>query len=463
MVMKKMDFEIAVLGGGPAGYVAAVRASQLGASVALIEEKELGGVCLNRGCIPTKALLKTGEAFQVIKSSKEYGIESSIQSINWAAAVERKNRVVKNLNMGLEQMLLAKGITIIKGRGIVENKNRLIVRNEDKSVEVNCNKLILTTGARPMVPNIKGIDLEGVLTSNEAINLNDLPGSMMIVGGGVIGLEFASMLNSLGVKITVVELLDRILPTEDEEVAAELQKIMKRRGISFKLSASVNKIEKNAEGLNVTYTVDDKINVQLCDKVLVAAGRKLNSDIFENLSLEIKNGTIVVNESMETNRKGVYAAGDLTGGKLVAHLAFMEGKTAAENALGIHSKVNYMAVPTCVYTNPEVASVGFTENGARQAGIDVKVGRFNFRNNGRALTLGEREGFVKIVVDQENTIIGGQILGFNSSELISEITLAITLKAKADVLANMIHPHPALSEAIWEACSDVIGFPIHKL
>ncbi|HZK88055.1 MAG TPA: dihydrolipoyl dehydrogenase [Anaerovoracaceae bacterium] len=463
MVMKKMDFEIAVLGGGPAGYVAAVRASQLGASVALIEEKELGGVCLNRGCIPTKALLKTGEAFQVIKSSKEYGIESSIQSINWAAAVERKNRVVKNLNMGLEQMLLAKGITIIKGRGIVENKNRLIVRNEDKSVEVNCNKLILTTGARPMVPNIKGIDLEGVLTSNEAINLNDLPGSMMIVGGGVIGLEFASMLNSLGVKITVVELLDRILPTEDEEVAAELQKIMKRRGISFKLSASVNKIEKNAEGLNVTYTVDDKINVQLCDKVLVAAGRKLNSDIFENLSLEIKNGTIVVNESMETNRKGVYAAGDLTGGKLVAHLAFMEGKTAAENALGIHSKVNYMAVPTCVYTNPEVASVGFTENGARQAGIDVKVGRFNFRNNGRALTLGEREGFVKIVVDQENTIIGGQILGFNSSELISEITLAITLKAKADVLANMIHPHPALNEAIWEACSDAIGFPIHKL
>jgi len=461
--MKKMDFEIAILGGGPAGYVAAVRASQLGASVALIEEKEIGGVCLNRGCIPTKALLKAGETVQVIKKSKEYGIECSIQNINWEVAVERKNRVVKNLNAGLEQMLLAKGITIIKGRGIVENKNRLIVRTEDKSVEVNCNKLILTTGAKPMMPNIEGIDLEGVLTSNEAINMKDLPGSMMIVGGGVIGLEFASMLNSLGVKITVVELLDRILPNEDEEVAAELQKIMKRRGISFKLSAKVNKIEKTNEGLDVTYTVDDKMNVQLCDKVLVAVGRKLNSDIFENLSLEIKNGAIVVNESMETNRKGVYAAGDLVGGKLVAHLAFMEGKTAAENALGIHSKVNYMAVPACVYTNPEVASVGFTENGAKQAGIDVKVGRFNFRNNGRALTLGEREGFVKIVVDQENTIIGGQILGFNSSELISEITLAITLKAKADILANMIHPHPGLSEAIWEACSDAIGFPIHKL
>ncbi|MBK5245978.1 MAG: dihydrolipoyl dehydrogenase [Peptostreptococcaceae bacterium] len=461
--MKKMDFEIVVLGGGPAGYMAAIRASQLGATVALIEEREIGGVCLNRGCIPTKSLLKTGEIAKVIKSSKEYGIESSIQNINWEVAVERKNRVVKNLNNGLEQMLLTKGITILKGMGIVENKNRLIVRNEDKSIEVNCNKLILATGAKPMLPNIKGIDLEGVITSNEAINLKNLPASMMIVGGGVIGLEFASMLNSLGVKITVVELLDGILPNEDDEIVKELQKTLKRQGISFKFSAKVNKIEKTHAGLEVTYTSDDKINVQTCDKVLIAVGRKLNSELFENLSLEIKNGAIVVNESMETNQKGVYAAGDLTGGRLVAHLAFAEGKTAAENALGVNSKVNYMAVPTCIYTNPEVASVGFTENSARQAGIDVKVGRFNFRNNGRALTLGEREGFVKVIVDQENTIIGGQILETNASELISEITLAITLKAKADILANMIHPHPGLNEAIWEACSDAIGFPIHKL
>jgi len=461
--MKKMDFDIAILGGGPAGYIAAVRASQLGASVALIEEKEIGGVCLNRGCIPTKALLKTGETAHAIKNSKEYGIESSLQGINWDVAVDRKNRVVKKLNMGLEQMLLDKGIIIIKGRGIVENKNRVIVRIEDKSVEVNCTKLILTTGAKPMLPNIKGIELDGVITSNEAINLKDLPSNMMIVGGGAIGLEFASMLNSLGVKITVIELLDRILPNEDAEVAAELFKIMKRQGINFKLSATLNKMEKIAEGIEVTYTVGDKVNVQACEKVLMAVGRKLNSDIFDSLSLEIKNGAVIVNDSMETNIKGVYAAGDITGGKLVAHLAFMEGKTAAENALGIHSKVNYNAVPTCVYTNPEMASVGLTEQAARQAGIDVKVGRFDFRNNGRALTLGERDGFVKIVVDQENTIIGGQILGVNSSELISEITLAITLKAKADILANMIHPHPGLNEAIWEACLDATGFPMHKL
>lgn len=461
--MKKMDVEIAVLGGGPAGYMAAMRAAQLGASVALIEEKEIGGVCLNRGCMPTKALLKTAETAQAIKSSKEYGIESSIQSVQWDVAVERKNRVIKNLKLGLEQTLLAKGITILKGYGRVENKNRVVVKTEDSTIEVNCKKLILTTGARPMLPDIQGIHLEGVITSNEAIEMEDLPDSMIIVGGGVIGLEFASMLSPLGVKITVLEFQDRILPNEDEEIAGELLKIMKRHGIAFKLSATVAKIEKTESGLDVTYTMGGKEFTQPCGKMLIAAGRKLNSELFSNLALEVKNGAIMVNDSMETTIKGVFAAGDVIGGKLLAHLAFMEGKTAAENALGIHSKVNYHAVPACVYTNPEVASVGLTEAEAAQKGIEVKVGRFNFRNNGRALTLGEREGFVKIVTDQDHTIIGGQILGVNSSELISEITLAITMKAKAEILANMIHPHPGLNEAIWEACADVTGFPIHKL
>jgi dihydrolipoamide dehydrogenase len=212
----------------------------------------------------------------------------------------------------------------------------------------------------------------------------------------------------------------------------------------------------------VAYSAGGKSSIQVCEKVLVAVGRKLNSDIFQNLPLHIKKGAIVTDENMETNIKGVYAAGDITGGKLLAHLAFMEGKTAAENALGMSSKVNYKAVPVCIYTNPEAASVGMTEEEAEQAGISAKVGRFNFRNNGRALTLGEREGFVKVVADQDNTIIGGQILGTNASEMISELTLAITLKAKADVLADMIHPHPSLSEAIWEACADVAGRAIHK-
>lgn len=461
--IKEMSTNIGILGGGPAGYVAAIRAAQLGAKVTLIEEKELGGVCLNRGCIPTKALLRTSETAALIKKSKEFGIGSHMENINWNVAVDRKNRVVKNLNIGLEQLLRTKGITIIKGRGTIESDRKIIVQTAEETIEVSCEKMILTTGAEPLLPAIKGIDSEGVITSNGALDLDALPENMAIIGAGVIGLEFASMFNSLGVKVTVIELQDRILLGEDDEVAADLLKIMKRQGVSFKLSASVKEIQKTSDDLTFSYAIGEKAFVQSCEKVLVAVGRKPNSDMFQNLPVHIERGAIAVNENMETNIKGVYAAGDLVGGKLLAHLAFMGGRVAAENALGISSKVNYNAVPACIYTNPEVASVGMTEEEAKQAGISVKVGRFDFRNNGRALTLGERDGFVKVIADQDNVIIGGQILGANASEMISELTLAVTLKARANDLADMIHPHPALNEAIWEACGDLLGRAIHKL
>lgn len=459
---KEISADIGILGGGPAGYVAAIRAAQLGAKVVLIEEKELGGVCLNAGCIPTKALLKTAETASAVQRSKEFGIESHIERTNWNVAVNRKNRVVKTLNTGVGQLLSTQGVTVLKGRGTVLSDKRLLVQIGEETIQVNCNKIILTTGAGPLIPNIKGINLDGVITSTEALSLDGLPESLVIIGAGVIGLEFANILNSVGVKVTVIELLDKILPSEDSEVATELLKIMKRQGISFKLSASVTEIQKTDDGLTVSYTMGEKVSVQTCGKVLVAVGRKLNSEAFQSLPLQIKNGAVVVDENMETSIKGVYAAGDITGGRLLAHLAFMEGKVAAENAMGIHGKVNYSAVPACVYTYPEVASVGMTEDSAKHAGISAKVGRFNFRNNGRALTLGEREGFVKVVADKDNTIIGGQILGANASEMISELTLAITLKAKASDLADMIHPHPALNEAIWEACGDLLGRAIHK-
>ena len=429
----------------------------------LVEEKELGGVCLNVGCIPTKALLSTAETAVTIKRSKEFCIESRLESINWNVAVDRKNRVVKNLTTGVEQLLDAKGVTILKGRGTITSDKKLLVKTAEESVEVTWEKLIITTGASPLLPPIKGIDLEGVFTSTEALRMDSLPLQMVIIGAGVIGLEFASMFAAMGVKITVIELLDRILPAEDAEIASELLKIMKRQGITIKLSAKVKEIQKSEDGLLVAYTIGEKEFVQPCEKVLVAVGRKLNTDSFQNLPLHIENNAIVVNDSMETNIKGVYAAGDIVGGKLLAHLAFMEGKVAAQNALGISSKVNYKAVPSCIYTNPEAASVGMTREEAEKAGISVKVGRFNFRNNGRAQTLGDREGFVKVIGDQDNTIIGAQILGVHASEMISELTLAITLKAKADDLADMIHPHPALSEAIWEACGDLLGRAIHKL
>lgn len=456
-----ISVDIGILGGGPAGYVAAIRASQLGAKVALVEEKELGGVCLNAGCIPTKALLKSADTVSAIRKSKEFGISSHIDGISWKIAIDRKKRVVKTLNTGVGQLLGAKHVTILKGRGKVLSDKEISVETTEGVVHVNCEKMILTTGAVPMIPDIKGIDLDGVITSNEALSMDVLPESIVIIGAGVIGLEFANMLSAAGVKVTVIELMDRILPG-DSEIAAELLKIMRRQGVTFKLSASVTEIQKTDGGLAVSYAIGEKTFVQPCGKVLVAVGRSLNVKAFQSLSLKVEKGALVVNESMETNMKGVYAAGDIIGGKMFAHLAFMEGKVAAENAMGIPGKVNYNAVPACVYTNPEVASVGITEDAAKQAGIPIKVGRFNFRNNGRALTLGEREGFVKIIADQDNNIIGGQILGSHASEMISELTLAITLKAKASDLADMIHPHPALSEAIWEACGDLLGRAIHK-
>jgi dihydrolipoamide dehydrogenase len=462
--MKNETFtNIGILGGGPAGYVASIRAAQLGAKVTLIEEREIGGVCMNRGCIPTKALLRTSENAALIKKSKEFGIDSHTGDIAWGAAVNRKDRVVKNLNIGLEQLLRAKGVTIIKGRGSVESERKLIARTAEDVIEVNCEKIILATGASPFVPPVKGIDSEGVITSNEALSLDVLPENILIVGAGVIGLEFAGMMNSLGVKVTVVEVLERILPGTDEEIAAELLKIMKRQGVHFKLGATVKEIQESNGILAVTCSEKEKTFVQSCNKVLVAAGRKADLSAVKNLSLRIDNDTVHVNESMETSIKGVYAAGDLAGRRQLAHLAFMEGRVAAENALGINSRVNYNAVPSCVYTHPEVAAVGMAESDAKQAGLQVKVGRFDFRNNGRALTLGERDGFVKVIADGSGTIIGAQILGANASEIISELTLAITLKAKAADLADMIHPHPALSEAIWEACGEISGRAIHKL
>jgi len=463
MDLKKEIFvDIGILGGGPAGYVAAIRASQLGAKVALIEEKELGGVCLNVGCIPTKALLKSTDTISAIRRSKEFGINGYMENISWDIAVNRKNRIIKTLNMGVRQLLEAKKVTLLKGRGTALSDKIFSVQTAEGVVHVHCDKMILTTGASPLIPTINGINLNNVITSNEALNLDELPESIVIIGAGVIGIEFANMLCSAGVKVTVIELMDRILASEDSEAALELLKIMKRKGITFKLSASVTDIQKTDAGLAVSYTVGGKALNQPCKKVLVAVGRKLNIKPLQGLPLEVKKGVLIVNENMQTNIKGVYAAGDITGGKLLAHLAFMEGKVAAENAMGIKSKINDTAIPSCIYTNPEIASVGMTEDRARREGVVVKVGKFYFRNNGRALTLGEREGFVKVLADQNNIIIGGQIVGPHASELISELTLAITLKAKASVLADMIHPHPTLSEAIWEACGDVMGRAIHK-
>jgi dihydrolipoamide dehydrogenase len=447
MSEKTIRTQIAVLGGGPAGYVAAVRAAQLGANVVLIENKALGGVCLNQGCIPTKALMHSAKDF----------------SGDWADDVKKKDKIVKQLNAGVSHLLDSNGVTTVFGYGTALNANTIKVMGADGcETTIECEKMIIATGARPALPNIKGIELDEVLTSNELLDLDALPASIAVIGAGPMGLEFADMLHNAGVKVTVIEIADSILPGEDAEIAAEIYKILRRKGIGFRLSAYIKEIRRTNGGLSISFTSKGEDQIITCERVLAATGRALNTEAISSLELSKRNGAIIVNDHMETSVPGVYAAGDITGGRLLAHLSFMEGKVAAENAMGHNSKVNYNAVPACVYTEPEIATVGLTESEAKNRGIQPKTGRFYLRANGRAATISNRDGFVKVVADQNNTIIGAQILGVNASELISEMTLAITLSVKADVIADMIHPHPTISEAVWEACADVCKKAIHK-
>lgn len=462
---KGLSIHICVIGGGPAGYVAAIRAAQLGGKVTLVEEREVGGTCLNRGCIPTKALLKTSEVLSMISKSKELGIAATVSSVDASVGKARKDRVVKSLRMGVEHLLAKNGIEVLRGKGWIESPQRVTVKTTEGEAVVNCHRLIITTGSEPLIPDIPGIRLEGVMTSDEALELTKIPESITIIGAGAIGMEFATLFNSLGSKVNVVEFQETILPNEDKEITAELLKIMKRQGIKFSLASKVKEICKSEKGLEVLVKAGENEVTLLTEKVLVAVGRKLGgvSPDINALGIEVKKGSIIVNESMETNVSGVYSAGDVIGGSLLAHLAFAEGRVAAENAMGIKSRLNYRAVPACVYTNPEVVSVGLSEDQAQAKDIAVKVGRFDFRNNGRALCHGEREGFVKVITEEgTGVILGARILGPHASELISEITLAVSLGIKAEVLADMIHPHPTLAEAVMEACGDALGRAIHK-
>lgn len=457
--------DICIVGGGPAGYVAAIRASQLGATVVLIENRELGGTCLNRGCIPTKALLQTAEALRMMTKSKELGVLTSLSSTNLDLTFARKERIVKSLRSGIEHLMEKNKVQVLYAHAIIENSGCVVAKTPDATITVNCRKLLITTGSEPAIPDIPGVRLEGVLSSDHALALKEIPTSITILGAGAIGLEFATWFQALGTKVSVIEMMDSILPNEDQEMTTELLKIMKRQGIKFFLGAQVKEITRTENGLETH--IETKVQtLQIpSEKILVATGRSLNSLSPDLVSLGVSThrSAIVVNEYFETSVPNVYAAGDVIGGKLLAHLAFAQGRVTAENMLGKHSLIHENTIPTCVYTHPEVASVGMNEKQAQDHGISVKMGRFDLRNNGRAQSLGEREGFVKVITDAETgVILGACILGDHASELITELTLAVSLRVTADALANVIHPHPTLSEAIMEACADAAGRAIHQ-
>ena len=458
--------DIVIIGGGPGGYVAAIKAAQLGGKVTLIEKDELGGTCLNWGCIPTKALLRGVELLESLEGGKEFGIQASAVTVDFTKLMARKDRAVKTLVSGVTGLMKSNGIEVIKGKARLITPQKIKVTDEKaQTTELQARKVVIAAGSVSAELPIPGARLSGVMDSNGALQLTRVPESMVIIGGGPIGLEFGTIYGALGSKVTVVEMLPQILPSEDSEVASALEKSLKRYKIQTFTNSQVKEIVEVAGGKRkaVVLTGEGEKAFE-AEVVLVAVGRKPN---VEDLGLEeagIKFGKkgIEVNSKMETNIPGVYAIGDVTGQWLLAHFAFAQGEVAAENAMGHEAHLESRVVPRCVYTLPEVASVGLSEKEAKEGGYEFKVGRFPFAANGKAAVLGERSGFVKLIADSKyGEILGVQIFGPHATDLIGEAVLAMRLESTAQDIAQAIHPHPTLTEALKEAACDVEGIALH--
>lgn len=454
-----------VLGAGPGGYVAAIKAAQLGAKVTIIEDTEVGGTCLNRGCIPTKALIASAEAIDKIKRAEEYGIEIKGEiSFNLSKIIERKNKVVAIQVKGIRSLFKSWGIELLEGRGKIKDVNKVDVALKDGSSRTaEGDNIIIATGSRPARISLFPFDGKDIITSDEALNITEIPKGVLIVGAGVIGCEFAFILKELGAEVTIVEMLSHAVATEDEEISEILERELKKRKIRLILNTKIEKIERGSDG-GLTAFLSDGKQIKI-EKVLVSIGRALNT---ENIGLEElgikkgKKGEIEVNSRMETNVKGVYAIGDVVGGIMLAHVASTEGIAAAENIMGHSREMDYNIVPAGIFTMPEIGSVGLREKQANEKGIDIKIGRFQFRGLGKAHAMGEIAGMAKIIADAKtDRVLGLHIIGAHAADLVHEGAVAMKLGAKAKDIAATIHAHPTLSEAIMEASEDLHKMAIH--
>jgi len=462
--MDKRD--VIVIGGGPAGYMAAIRASQLGGKVTLVEEKNLGGICVNRGCIPTKFLLHTVDIYQSIKNAGQYGISVAETNLDLSKMQAGKNKVISTLVSGVEGLLRRNNVEVISGRAkLTQSKQIEIDSGQGKKQTIQADKVIIATGSKPIVLPIPGADSPDVMGAEDMLSLDRLPKSLVMVGGGVIGVEMATILAKLGCKVSIVEMMPHILPTQDAELVVILDQALRGDGMEIYCGAQVTRIEDTKGGKLVTFSDSNKVEKKLeTEAAAVCVGYKPS---IEGLGLDecgvaIERGCIQVNERMQASVPDIYAAGDVVGGMMLAYVSFAEGRVAAENVMGKDSKINYQAVPQCIFTLPEVASVGLTEEEAVARGYQLRIGRFPFVGNGMAKILGEQRGLVKIITDQDyGQILGVHIVGPRATSLIPEAALAMKLEATAqDIIATM-HAHPTLSEAIWEAALDVTGEAIH--
>jgi dihydrolipoamide dehydrogenase len=455
--------KLVVIGAGPGGYVAAIRAAQLGSGIVLVEKNLLGGTCLNWGCIPTKALLACAEAMELIKDAEEYGIKVSEPVPDLKAMVERKEKISAQLRNGIAQLLKANKVEFVKGAARLASPSQVKVDTEEGERVIDAEKVIIATGSEPAQLPTFDFDQPTILTSTEGLELTEIPKSMIIVGSGVVGSEFATIYNALGTKVTMVELMARILPTEDDRVSQQMKRILNKKGIEILTETTIDEmLEYRPDGVKARLSSGDVLEA---DKLLVSIGRSLNSAGLglDEVGVEVgKRGEIVVNERMETSATGVYAIGDVVGGILLAHVASFEGVCAAENAMGMDSVMNYNVVPACIFTEPEIASVGLTPSKAEEQGIETRIGRFMFGGLGKALAMGKGQGFIQLVVDaSSDKIIGCQIMSAHASDLIHELALAIQMGITASQIGRTVHAHPSLAEAVMEAAEAAHDRAIH--
>lgn len=455
-------YDLIVIGGGPGGYVAAIKAAQLGGKVAVIEKEKLGGVCLNWGCIPTKTLLKTAKLYEDISRGEEFGIvgiDDADIKVDWNLLSKRKDQVVKKLVSGIYTLFKKNKIDLYEGMGKVIDKNNVEVNGEI----VTGKNLIIATGAKDNLPPIDGLDtaLESgkIINSKGALQLEEIPKDLVIIGGGAIAVEFATIFNSIGSNVTLIQRSSHILSSTEKEMATTLQKHLIREGINIVTDTKLKSIRE--DGVIIEHKGEEKVFKG--DKYLISLGLKPQLKGIENLDLELDSkGFVKTNERMETNIEGVYAIGDLNGKFALAHVASAEGIVAAENIMGKDSTMNYSIVPSCIYTFPELASVGLTEEEAKEKGYDITVSKFPLAANGKALAEGETLGFAKIIADNEyGEVIGVHIMASNATDMISEAIVAMQLESTVYDIAKAIHPHPTLSETVMEAAFGAIDKPIH--
>jgi dihydrolipoamide dehydrogenase len=462
-----MNYDIMIIGSGPGGYVAAIRASQLGLKVGVIEKAELGGVCLNWGCIPTKSLLKSAQIFNYLKHSKDYGIvvKGEIEP-DFKKIINRSREVAKEMSKGIHFLFKKNKIDHIQGSGkINDGKTVEVEQKNGKKEEYLAEHIILATGARSYeLLNLKH-DGEKILGYREALTLQKLPGSMVIVGSGVIGSEFAYFYNTIGTGITLVELMPNIVPLEDEEVSKQLERSFKKAGIKIKTSSTVESVDINGDMCMVKIRTPNGIEDYEAEIVLSSVGITPNLEGIgiEERKIELENGKVKVNNYYQTNIQGIYAIGDIVHGPALAHVASAEAIICVEKIAGQNPEpLDYNNIPTCTYTTPEVASVGLTEKKAREAGYDIKVGKFPFAASGKANTIGHKDGFVKLIFDAKyGELLGGHIIGANATEMIAEIVVARKLETTGREIIKSVHPHPTMSEAIMEAAAAAYGEAIN--